>query len=141
MSLGIAAPTSIAAAGDERTAYVAHRDGIVRLDLQARSATPVTAPAAIVLGGFERIRSHRNALVGVQVLPDGSRHVVRLQLNRGQAVTDATAIGAPLSLDGGPTLATVSSDDLYYLSTEQEDSPTPAGANVMTVVVRRIRLP
>ena len=82
MSLDIAAPTSIAAADDDRTAYVAHRDGIVRLDLQRRSAAPVTAPDGIVLGGFERIRRHRDALVGVQVLPDGSRHVVRLQLNR-----------------------------------------------------------
>ena len=84
MSLDVVAPASIAAAGDERTAYVAHRDGIVRLDLQLRSAAPVTAPDGIVLGGFERIRWHRNALVGVQVLPDGSRHVVRLQLNRGR---------------------------------------------------------
>jgi hypothetical protein len=93
MALDVVAPASIAAAGDDdRTAYVAHREGIVRLDLQLRSAAPVTAPDGIALRGFERIRWHRNALIGVQVLPDGSRHVVRLQLSRGRAVTDATVI-------------------------------------------------
>jgi hypothetical protein len=141
MPLDIAAPASIAAAGDEPTAYVAHRDGIVRLDLQLRSAAPVTAPGGIALGGFEWIRWHRNALVGAQVLPDGSRHVVRLQLNRGRAVTDATVIEASLSRDAGSTFATVSGDDVYYLVTQQGDSPTTPGATVMNVVVKRIRLP
>jgi hypothetical protein len=141
MPLDIAAPASIAAAGDDRTAYVAHRDGIVRLDLPLRSAMPVTAPDGIVLGGFEWIRWHRNALVGVQVLPDGARHVVRLQLSRGGAVTDATVIEASLSRDAGPTFATVSGDDLYYLVAQQEDAPAMPGGRVMNVVVRRIRLP
>jgi hypothetical protein len=120
---------------------VAHRDGIVRLDLQLRSAAAVTAPAGITLGRFERIRWHRNALIGVQVLPDGSRQVVRLQLNRGRAVTDATVIGASLSRDAGPTFAAVSNDDVYYLATQQRDSSTTPGATVMDVVVKRIRLP
>jgi hypothetical protein len=141
MPLDVAEPASIATAGDERIAYVAHRDGIVRLDLQQQRATPVTAPDGIALGGFEWIRLHRSALVGVQILPDGSRHVVRLQLNRGGAVTEAIAIDAFLPRDAGPTFATVSGDDLYYLVTQQGDSPTTSGANVMHVVVKRIRLP
>ena len=140
MSLDVVAPASIAAAGDERTAYVAHRDGIVRLDLQLRSAAPVTAPDGIALGGFEWIRWHRNALVGVQVLPDGTRHVVRLQLNRSR-VTDAMAIEAPLGSERGSTFATISGDDVYYLVTQQGDSTTSPGARVMNAVVRRIRLP
>ena len=141
MPLPLAAPASIATGVDERTAYVAHRDGIVRLDLQLRRATPVTAPDGIALGGFEWIRSHRSALVGVQILQDGSRHVVRLQLNRAGAVTDAIAIEAFLPRDAGPTFATVSGDDLYYLVTQQGDSPATPGARVMHVVVKRIRLP
>jgi hypothetical protein len=141
MAVDVAVPTSIAAAGDDdRTAYVAHREGIVRLDLQLRSAAPVTSPDGITLGGFERIRWHRNTLIGVQVQPDGSRHIVRLQLSRGRAVTDATVIGAALSRDAGPTFATVSNDDVYYLVTQQRNSPTTPGAKVMNVVVKRIRL-
>jgi hypothetical protein len=141
MSLDIAAPASITAAGNEHAAYVAHRDGIVRLDLTRQSAAPVTAPEGIALGGFERIRWHRNALVGVQVLPDGSRHVVRLQLNGGRAVTVATVLEAFLSPDAGPTFATISGDDVYYLVTQQGDSPPTSGTRVMNVVVKRIRLP
>jgi hypothetical protein len=141
MALDIAAPASITAAGNEHAAYVAHRDGIVRLDLTRQSAAPVTGPEGIALGGFERIRWHRNALVGVQVLPDGSRHVVRLQLNGGRAVTVATVLEASLSPDAGPTFATISRDDLYYLVTQQGDSPTTSGTRVMNVVVKRIRLP
>ena len=141
MSLDIAAPTSITAAGNEHAAYVAHRDGIVRLDLTRQSAAPVTAPEGIALGGFERIRWHRNALVGVQVLPDGSRHVVRLQLNGGRAVTVATVLEASLSPDAGPTFATISGDDVYYLVTQQGDSPPTSGTRVMNVIVKRIRLP
>lgn len=136
MSLDVTAPASITAAGNEYAAFVAHRDGIVRLDLTRQSAAPVTAPEGIALGGFERIRWHRNALVGVQVLPDGSRHVVRLQLNGGRAVTGATVLEASLSPDAGPTFATISSDDLYYMVTQQKSD-----TGVMNVVVKRIRLP
>ena len=141
MSLDVTAPASITAAGNEYTAYVAHRDGILRLDLQRQRAAPLTASEGVVLAGFTWIRWHRNALVGVQVLPDGSRHVVRLQLNGGRAVTSATVIDASLGRDAGSTLATLSGDVIYYLVTQQADpSPTP-GARTMNVVVRRVRLP
>jgi hypothetical protein len=140
MPLGVAGPASITTA-DDGIAYVAHRDGIARLDLRARSSAPVTAPDGIALAGFERIRWHRNALVGAQVLPDGSRHLVRLQLNRGRAVTDARVIGATLSREAGPTFATVADDHAYYLVTQQTDSPAAPGGRVMDIVVKRIRLP
>ena len=140
IALDVAAPTSIAA-GDDRTAFVAHRDGIDRLDLQLRNAAPVTAPVGITLGGFERIRWHRSALIGVQTLPDGSRHVVRLQLSPGGAVTDATVIGSALGRDAGPTFVTISDEDVYYLTTQQADLSTTPGAKVMNVVVNRLRLP
>jgi hypothetical protein len=140
-SLDVVAPASITAAGNEQTAYVAHRDGILRLDLEQQRAVPVTASAGIVLGGFTWIRWHRNALVGVQVLPEGSRHVVRLQLNRGRAVTSATVIDASLGRDAGPTLATLSGDDIYYLVTQPADPSATSGVRTMNVVVKRIRLP
>ena len=140
VSLDVAAPASLAVAGDGRTAYVAHRDGIVRLDLQRQRVTPVTAPEGVALGGFAWMRWHRNGLVGVQALPDGSRHVVSLRLNRGQAVTSATVIETSVARVGTPTIATVSGDDLYYLVTQDGARATP-GAGAMDVVVKRIRLP
>jgi hypothetical protein len=140
MSLDVAAPSSISAGDDGRTAYVAHRDGIARLDLQMQTAAPVTAPNGIVLAGFERIRWHRNALVGVQVLPDGSRQIVRLQLNQGRTVASGAVLDASLGRDAGPILATVSGNDLYYLVTQQRVAETSPGAGAMNIVVRRIRL-
>jgi hypothetical protein len=141
MPLDVTAPASIAAAVDGRTAYVAHRDGIARLDLQLRSAGRLSAPNGVVLAGFERMRGHRDALVGVQVLPDGSRRVVRLQLNRGRAVTEATVLEASLTGGTGPTFATVSGNDLYYLLAPQSDPAATTAAKPIDVVVRRIRLP
>jgi hypothetical protein len=140
MPLDVAAPASIAAGGDEGTAFVAHRDGIVRLDLRRRSALPVTAPEGIALAGFAWIRWHRNALVGVQVLQDGSRRLVRLQLAGDRAVASATVLDASTDRDAGPPIATVSGGDVYYLVT-REDAPAVPGAKVMDVVVKRVRLP
>lgn len=73
-------------------------------------------------------------------MPGGLRHVVRLQLNRSGAVTNAAAIGEALGRDAGPTFVTVSNEDVYYLVTQQADSTTP-GPKIMNVVVNRIRLP
>jgi hypothetical protein len=141
MSLDIEASTSLTAANDGRTAFVAHQGGIVRLDLQRKSAVSVKAPEGIELGGFERIRWHRNALVGVQLQPDQSRHVVRLALRGADTVTDATVIDAPLAPDAGPTFATISGDSLYYLVTQHTQASTPAAGQIMSVTVKRVRLP
>jgi hypothetical protein len=140
MTLNAARPSSIAAAGDERIAYVAHPDGIVRLDVQQKRAATVAPSKDASLENFERIRWHRGSLVGVQRLPDGSRAVARLQLSRGgQAVTRVTLIDASIGPDAGPTFATVSGDDLYYVAVQPRDASAAAGA--MSVVVQRMRLP
>jgi hypothetical protein len=76
----------------------------------------VSTPAGIDLRRLERIRWHRNTVVGVQASDDGTTRVVRLRLNRaGTAVTDAAVIDASLRADSGPTFATIAGDELYYL--------------------------
>jgi hypothetical protein len=140
MPLKVARPTSITAAGDERTAYLAHAEGIVRLDLQQKSAAPVAPSKGVSLENFERIRWHRGALVGVQVLPDGSRAIARLQLSSGgRTVNRVTLFDASIGRDAGPTFATVSGDDIYYVTVQQRDPSSTAGAT--NVVVQRMRLP
>lgn len=118
---------------DPRTAYATYRDGIVRLDLQQRTATPVAAAAGIFLGGLERIRWHRSGLIGVQNLPDGTRQIVRLEIARGR-VSAATVLDDTLPRNAGPALATLAGDDLYYLTQDAS-----AGAQV-NFVVKRVRL-
>jgi hypothetical protein len=139
MSFTVDGPASLAVADSDRVVYLAHGGGIVRLDLQSRSATPVSAPGGLVLSGFERIRWHRNSLVGVQTMSDASRALVRLQLNRaGTAITAAAllepSIAAP---SAGPLSLTVSGDDLYY--SVMSPSSTADGAR-MDVLVRRVKL-
>jgi len=104
---------SVAVGEDEGTAYVAHRDGIVRVDLRARTVARVTAPKTASLEHLERIRSTRRALIAVRVDDDGSRHVVRLDLNAsGRAVTRATPLELSLATSK-PLFATISGDELY----------------------------
>ena len=145
LSLEVEAPTSLAASGDGEVAYVAHRDGLVRLDLATRTASAIAGPDGVDLGHFERIRWHRNALVGAQVTPNGARRFVRLRLNpTGRRVTEATVIDASLPAGSGPTFATVTGDDLYYLVTRSAESgsrPDQAhGRESVDVLVQRIRL-
>jgi hypothetical protein len=145
LSLEVEAPTSLAASGDGEVAYVAHRDGLVRLDLATRTASAIAGPDGVDLGHFERIRWHRNALVGAQVTPNGARRFVRLRLSQtGKRVTEATVIDASLPAGSGPTFATVTGDDLYYLVTRSAESgsrPDQAhGRESVDVLVQRIRL-
>jgi hypothetical protein len=143
--LEVEAPTSLAASGDDEVAYLAHRDGVVRLDLATRKASAIAGPDGVDLGHFERIRWHRNTLVGAQVTPNGARRFVRLRLSpTGRRVTEATVIDASLPAGSGPTFATITGDDLYYLATRSAESgirPDHApGREIVDVLVQRIRL-
>ena len=132
-------PVSLATSDDGRVAYVAHADGITRIDLRTRRTAGLDAKAAS-LGGFEFIRWHRDALVGTQRQPDGTQGLVRLQLAReGRVVTSATLIDRAPS-DEGAAFAAMSGGDLYYLLTGGPENQT-AGSALMNVRVRRVTLP
>lgn len=133
--LGVAGATSLAPSDDGSVVYVAHPDGMLRVEVATGKASPVSAPGGVDLRRLERIRWHRDAVVGVQASEDGTARVVRLRLNRaGTAVTDATVIDASLRADSGPTFATVAGDELYYLVMR-------AGARALTeTVVRLVQL-
>lgn len=67
--------TSMAPLGPN-TVYVAHRDGVLRVDLASRSGSALRdAPA-----GLLRIRPHRGALIAVQATDEGHR-ILRLGLD------------------------------------------------------------
>ncbi|MEO8258351.1 MAG: hypothetical protein ABI868_13470 [Acidobacteriota bacterium] len=138
--------SSVAVRGDEAMAFVAHRDGVSRIDLRSRSVSRLTAPAGVSLGGLERIRWRRNALIGVQVEADGSRRVIRFDLNaRGSAVTQAGRLEIPPPT-AGQTFVTVSGDELLYLKAGVSDADggapaTPADASDSDFVAYRAQLP
>jgi hypothetical protein len=61
--------------------YLAHRDGVSRIDLRARTAALLSVPHGVSIARLERIRTHRNSLIAVAVDVDGSRRILRLDLN------------------------------------------------------------
>ena len=131
-------PVSLTVVDDGRLAYVAHADGITRIDLRARRTAGVDAKG-VALGDFEFIRWHRDALVGSQRQLDGTQGLVRLQLAReGRAVTGATLIDRPPA-DEDAAFAAMSGGDLYYLLIGPEHQT--AGPALMNVRVRRVTLP
>lgn len=138
-------PASLAAAGEEGVTYVAHREGILRIDPKGRTGVAVAGRKGLELGHFERIRWHRNTLVGVQVASDGSRRMVRLGLNAsGKGVTAATIIEASIPATAGPPFVALSGDYLAYLAEPPgltADRPQGAPPNALPeFVVRRIPL-
>jgi hypothetical protein len=60
--IGADEPTSIAASDRDGVAYIAHREGISRIDLRSRTATSVPMPKGTSIG-LERMRWYRNALI------------------------------------------------------------------------------
>lgn len=134
----IDAPASVAWARSGAVVYVAGKDGVRRVDVATRRMSELSAPEAVSLGGFERIRRHRNELVGIQRAPDGSRRVVRLRLNRsGRAVTAVTVVDVDMPQGDGPVFATVSGDELsYWIDADDEDAPS----GQTEVVVYRVPL-
>jgi hypothetical protein len=115
MRIDVQGPASLAAV-DDGAAYVAHRGGVSRIDLRARTATRVAAPRSVSLAHLERIRWRSHALIAVRVDDDGSRRIIRLELNaNGRAVTQATALGGSLATTG-QTFVTISGEDLVYVA-------------------------
>jgi hypothetical protein len=122
-------------AGTDHVVYVAHRDGLFRADLQAKSLTALTAASTVDLTGLECVRWHRDAIVAVQKPAGGARRVVRLRLNgSGRAVASLTVLQTAADDGPGPVFAAVSGDELSYIVAGDPARPTGDGAE--TVVYR-----
>jgi len=114
--IGAQEPVSVTAGGDDGIAFVAHRDGVSRIDLRSRTVSAVAAPDGVSLGHLERIRWQGHALVAVQVDDDGSRHIIRLEMNaRESAITQVMRLELPAPATE-ETFMTISGDELVYLT-------------------------
>ncbi len=149
MPLTMRVPSSIAATEEEGIVYVAHADGISRVDLRSQATSTVSSNRGFDLTRFERLRTHRGALVGLQALPEAPLQVVRLELSsNGRTITDATAItvatdavdaaavptSTPDGSGGRRPFLTISGDEMYYLARPTEPGPSA------TIVIRRVHL-
>lgn len=111
-----AAPQAMSLApGDNGSAYVGTADGLMRVDLAARTVLPVIPPAGADLSGLVRLRWHKGSLVGVQQSAAGAR-LVRLRLGRaGRAVTAVEDID---TLDVNTGAFTIAGGTLYYFASK-----------------------
>jgi hypothetical protein len=115
-------PVSLTAGSEQGIAYVAHRDGVSRIDLRARTATRVTGPASISLAHLGQIRWRRHALFAIRGEPDGTHRIIRLDLNaNGRAVTRSTILEGPMPL-AGQTIVAISGDELVYMVDSSRDA-------------------
>lgn len=111
-------PVSLALAGDRAgIAYVAHADGLSRVNLATGSSVRVTHAKAVRLDGLERIRFDNGHIVGTQRDEDGTRHVVSIRIAGGAAprAVAVERLDSAEALAGG-TLTALSGDDVYFLT-------------------------
>jgi hypothetical protein len=133
-ALGLGHPTSLAPS-DDRNVYVAHAEGIVRLDVSTGAVTPLSGPKDVQLTGFERVRWDRDSLIGIQRLPDGIRRVVSIQLARAGGRAVSMDVIAPDVSMPDPMAATLSEHVFYFVT----DEPRGSGAGP-EIIVRRAHL-
>jgi hypothetical protein len=136
-------PVSVAAGSQPGIVYVAHRDGVSRIDLQARTATRVTAPPSISLAHLSQIRWRRHALFGIRGEPDGTHRINRFDLGtNGRAVTRSTILEGPAPL-AGQTFVAISGDELVYIVDSSKDAvgrPHHGESGAVDFVVYRVPL-
>jgi hypothetical protein len=136
MPLKLSGATSLAAA-DNGIVYIAHDAGIARVDLRTRMAAAVSAPKGLDLRGFETIRAHRNALIGLQTTAAGPKQLVRVELDAaGRAVRRAVVIDPHATEKDDRLSLSISADDLYYLAASPSNPENP----VTQFIVRRLTL-
>jgi hypothetical protein len=122
-------PSSIAP-GEDGVVYVATASGIVRVDIVARSTSPVKEAKGLDVSGLTRIRWHRGALAGLQKTSEGPYRAVRITLDRlGRRATALDVLDPSISI-ANPTAATIVGGVLYYL----------ANGNGSEMIIRRVAL-
>ncbi len=133
-ALGLGHPTSLAPS-DDRNVYVAHAEGIVRLDVSTGAVTPLSGPKDVQLTGLEGVRWDRDSLIGIQRLPDGIRRVVSIRLARAGGRAVSMDVIAPDVSMPDPMAATLSEHVFYFVT----DEPRGSGAGP-EIIVRRAHL-
>ncbi len=139
MTLDVPSLSAVTIGGTDDVAYVAHGNGVSRLDLARRRVSPVTS--AVAEGtSIDGVWWHDGALIVMCVEPSGARSLQRWQLDRrGVAVQEIRAVDIPLPGAPTPVAVTLSGSSLLVL-TGQDDDGAPGGADAEGPVVRRVRL-
>jgi sugar lactone lactonase YvrE len=131
---------------DERSLYVAdYARGMLRVDLRARSVSPVEAGDSVLSLGIDGLYFHGGSLIGIQngVTP---HRVVRFRLNpTGDRVLRAEVLERAHPRYEEPTLGVLVGGELYYVANAQweqfgEDGRIANPESLRRPVILRLRL-
>lgn len=147
VSLGTyTSPRGLAWSGDGRALYVAHLEGLARVDLRTRDVQPVGHPAAMTLVGIDGLDTHRGDLIAVQNGLPGLARVVRLRLTPdGLNVSTMEVLDANLPDHDTPSSGVVVEDGYYYVANSQRRRFTAPGVpgppgTLQKPIIRRVNL-
>jgi len=111
-------PNGITATDDGRRLFVAHGEGIDRIDLPSYRRTRIAGPDSLNLGGADRLAFYRNSLIAHQAF--GFNRVIRFYLNRNQdRVERADILDRHHPRFDFPTTGEVAGSTYYYLANAQ----------------------
>ena len=139
-------PSGLAWSGDGRALYVAHLEGIARVDLRTREIVPVGHPASLTLVGIDGLSTYQGDLIAVQNGLPGLSRVVRLRLTPdGLNVRALDVLDANLPDHDMPTTGVVVGDGFYYIANSQMRRFTAPGVpaaleSLQKPVIRRVNL-
>jgi hypothetical protein len=113
--VGVTSVDSLALAGND-VLYIAHAKGILRADLNTRTALPLIAVNNADIAGLQSIAWDDGALYGIQAADD-SQVAVRIELDRTGKIAAARAVLGPATTRA----AVMSAGVFYYLSRDGRD--------------------
>jgi hypothetical protein len=139
-------PNGIALSPDGRALYVAHAEGVTRIEITTRVARRVTHPPDLTLAGIDGLSIFGSSLVAVQNEIRMDR-VVQLFLNAaGDAVVRSEVLESNNPRFSAPTTGAVAGDEFYYIANslldrmgEGGELPPPDRLEDVLVLVTRLR--
>lgn len=147
VSLGTyTSPTGLAWSGDGRALYVAHLEGLSRIDMRTRDVQPVGHPAAMTLVGIDGLDTHEGDLIAVQNGLPGLSRVLRLRLAPdGLNMQAMDVLDANLPDHDVPAAGVVVADGYYYVANSQRRRFTAPGVpgppgTLQKPIIRRVNL-
>jgi hypothetical protein len=114
-------PVTLAPA-DNDVVYVAHANGISRIDLSTRATTEIKPAKGVDLKGITKLRWYKGSLIAVRREREGTYESIRIALDRlGRAATvESLALVAAVD----PTAMTIAGGTLYYLAAADDSGMT-----------------
>ncbi|NUM80409.1 SMP-30/gluconolactonase/LRE family protein [bacterium] len=113
---------------DDGYLYVAHWQGVSRIDLMTKTVVDLTCPATTTLTGIDGLYWHKNALIAVQNGAGPHARIMRFFLNAtGDGVDRAEILEYGNPIYNIPTTGVIVNNEFYFIANSQLRSFTEDG--------------